>query len=290
MLELPASFKTQKALDDAEYYRLLEEKMDEKVKQESKMKKLFKKNKKGTSEEAQASVDDLTDDQYKIYKETVAADNFRKEDKLVQEMYSVLVKNQKGSSEDAQEVVDALSDEEYTAYQAAIKIQKRDDSAKEGKIMGYDYGEMDYEKNVIKRVWLYAHAFGIDPEQAWKGMTGNENIEKVEGNMVMFYRMPRSRSEQEAYRQLEEMGTAPYFRSEYRLDHTISRELGGDNSPENLRLVPKHVWAMYTAFENALSAKLRAGKVTRKKAGVLITAFKDREYTADEFTDIIDNL
>ena len=290
MLELPASFKTQKALDDAEYYRLLEEKMDEKVEQESKMKKLLKKNKKGTKEDAQASVDALTDDQYKIYKEVIEAEKFRKKDKVVQEMYKVLVENQAGSQKDAQKVVDVLADEEYEAYQEAIKIQKRNKNAADGEIFGYDYGEMDYERNVIKRVVTYAHAFGIDFEQAWKGAWGNENIEKVDGDLVMFYRMPRSRSEQEAYRQLEEMGIAPYFRSEYRLDHTISRELGGDNSPENLRLVPKHVWAMYTDFENALSAKLRAGKVTRKKAGVLITAFKDGEYTAEEFTDIIDNL
>jgi hypothetical protein len=53
---------------------------------------------------------------------------------------------------------------------------------------------------------------------------------------------------------------------DFKLEHIVSLELGGSNSPDNLALVPTDVWKEFTKIDNDLGRKLRNGEITKEEA------------------------
>lgn len=105
--------------------------------------------------------------------------------------------------------------------------------------------------------------------------------------------------ESEAFK--KEMGATGKLGKEYKLDHTIPLQLGGDNTEGNLRLVTTDDWASFTPVENFLGKKLLDGeiggtkvlgirfkgksKMSLKEAQQLLLDFKEGKITAQEIYD-----
>jgi len=70
---------------------------------------------------------------------------------------------------------------------------------------------------------------------------------------------------------------------EVKLDHTISLQLGGDNSEGNLKLVPTDVHKGYNAMENEVARRLRTGVINGVQAKKDILALKNGDTTLEEY-------
>ena len=66
------------------------------------------------------------------------------------------------------------------------------------------------------------------------------------------------------------------------LDHIIPLQLGGSNEENNLQLVERETWELFTPVENHIGKLLRSGKIKRKEAQQMITDFKNGKIKADE--------
>lgn len=79
----------------------------------------------GKTEEAEALVDSLSDEDYEIYKEIRSAEKAKTTKSSTEQMYDTVIEAQKlkesGDLEGAQAIVDALTDEEYEGYVRAKK-------------------------------------------------------------------------------------------------------------------------------------------------------------------------
>lgn len=124
------------------------------------------------------------------------------------------------------------------------------------------------EGDIISYVHTYARAMDVDPETAFKRIFTGQKIVRVVGNTVIVERMPVDESQKVK----EERGGK---KPELKLDHTIPLQLGGDNSKDNLKLVPTAEHKKYTSVENMLGKALKEGKVSKKQAQKLILDFKN---------------
>lgn len=225
---------------------------------------------------AQNIIDNLSDDDYVTYKLLKKADaaNETKKAKLqifdkyneVQSLYA-LEKN-----DEATQILDAMTDTEYKAYQS-LKTSLKDTPAEAGNADSKvaDNLTTTSEGGLIANVALYAKALGTDPVTAFNRIFTGQRIVKLVNGTIIVERM--SLSESQAIKE-EQNG----MNADWKLDHTVPLELGGSNSPSNLKLVPTDVWASYTNKENELGAKLRAGEITKKEAQEQIKAFKENLY------------
>ena len=130
------------------------------------------------------------------------------------------------------------------------------------------------EKGIVTLINDYAKAFAVDPESAFKTLVTSEQLDKVVGDAVMMERISVQESES-IKRKLEAM-------KGMKLDHTIPLELGGDNSPENLKLRTEEEWASYTQVENKLGRLLKEGTIKEEEAQQLIRDFKDGKISREE--------
>jgi len=155
---------------------------------------------------------------------------------------------------------------------------------KEGKPL-FEEGTTYTTDTLIKIISAYAKAINKDPMTAFKAMFTREQLEYVKGNAVILKRIPYTgkwSSENIAQKRAKEMNVD---RKVMNLDHIIPRELGGDNSEKNLRLVPEDVWVASTPVENYLGKLLRSSKITRKEAQKAIVDFKNGTMTFNEIKE-----
>ena len=228
----------------------------------------------GKEKEAQALVDNLSDEEYEIYKDIKTADTrkttLENEQKMIPIFNKVKELDAEGKGDEAQKIVDSLTDDEYKAY-TLLKNKLKKPLTEESK---YKVGDKTNEKSIISDVVTYAKAIGSDPVTAFDRIFSGQYIRRVDNGAIIVERMPLSESE--AVKQ--KLGSS----GNMRLDHTVPLELGGSNSEDNLKLVPFEVWVSYTPVENYLGMKLRTGDITKKEAQQKIKDFKDGKLTADE--------
>lgn len=131
------------------------------------------------------------------------------------------------------------------------------------------------KQGIIGVVLTYAHAIGIDPATAFKDIFTGQKIKQVSNDAVIVERMSLKDSQKV---KTDRGGN----NTEMKLDHTVPLEIGGDNSEDNLKLVPTAVWKSYSPIEDLLGAALKAKKIDKETAQGLIKRFKNGEMTAEE--------
>jgi hypothetical protein len=146
------------------------------------------------------------------------------------------------------------------------KAIKADDSSLSKKQLDEPEETYDSESGFIHHLSVIADALGTDPMDAFKKWYKGETIRKVSGDSIVVERMDLAASEK--VKRDRKAGR------EMRLDHTTPLEIGGDNSLENLKVVPEEVWASYTPVENALGDAVRSGRVSGAEARRMIVDFK----------------
>lgn len=236
----------------------------------------------GKESEAKNIVNELTDEEYEIYKDLLSTDKAKKSAQGRKNVLPIYQKAQKlkeeGKIDKAKELVNSLSDEEYEYYQQIKKQLDKDAKAEKGEIPEYIDNESSTEKSLIGTVFTYATAIGADPVVAFDRIFTGQRIRRVDNGVVIIERMPLKDSQA-----LKERAKAT---DEEILDHFIPLQLGGSNKQDNLLLVPKDLWELYTPVENKLGKLLRDKKINKKEAIDLITDFKEGNITAQSIMDM----
>lgn len=135
-------------------------------------------------------------------------------------------------------------------------------------------GEESEQDSFISSAIIYANAMGTDPETAFNRIFTGQKILQVRNGAIIVERMDVGDSQ--AYKKKYGKDT-----KQVKLDHTVPLELGGGNTPDNLKLVSTSEWSSYTAVENALGRALKKKKVSKDEAHRLIKKFKSIEDTKE---------
>jgi len=236
----------------------------------------------GKDEQAQALVDSLSKKEWQTYQNIKQAERARKTEDLKVEILPKFQKAQQlkeeGKRDEAQKIVDNLTEEEWNAYQKLKDQNEKFEQAQAGNIPTFGDGDLTTDDNIIELVTVYADAVGTDPISAFQTMFTSEQLRKVENDTVIFERAPLQET-QEIRRELADDVSQL---DQMRLDHSVPLQLGGDNSKDNLELVPVQLWESYTPVENHLGRLLRDSKISGEEARELITDFKEGRIDADE--------
>lgn len=241
----------------------------------------------GTSEADQV-VSSLTDAQYKIYKTIKEVDTDQNNIALESKVLPIVkqANNLGFGSDAANALVAPLSDGEYAAYQAIkTSLYGANATSSEGnpapEVAGpgnkVSDSEITYDqKSFINHIYEAAIALGTDPVTTFNDIfAGNSSyrIAGVENGQVIVVRAPQQTTD--AIKASQGGASA-----EYKLDHTIPLEIGGNNGADNLLLLPTGdantpgTWAGNTATEDLLGNALANGTVTGKQAREYIIRYK----------------
>ncbi len=281
-LELPIKYSSEEKEAKKEFYNELDKENKEayQAKQQfiptyQQIRALATSEKPEDVEKAQNMLNEMPDDQYKIYQSLRASEKRADSVQLKTKMYPVYQNVRtlidQGKKDEALTIVNAMSDDEYKAYQALRKSDAQEADA-----------EPKSDNGIIV---TYLKAFTIDPKVAFKAMFTKEVLDYAKGNVVVLQRIPfigDEGSEAIAQKRADEMGVD---RTEYKLDHTLPREMGGDNSLKNLQLITTEEWETNTPVENYLGKLLRDDDIKRKDAQAAIIAFKNKEMTFAEIKE-----
>lgn len=225
-------------------------------------------------DEAQALVDELTEEEYAIYKKYKTAEKTKATLQAKKEMIPLYKKIQEVSEEEAQIMLDGMTDEEYRIYGLVKKDFANQTKASEGDKPEYTAGEAQDEQGLIKTVFTYAKAIGVDPATAFNRIFSGQRIRRVDNKAIIVERMTLPESQKVK----NDRGAT----ANMKLDHTLPLQLGGSNDLDNLKLIDSEIWASYTPVENYLGKQLRDKKITKKEAQDLIIRFKNGEISAEE--------
>lgn len=153
------------------------------------------------------------------------------------------------------------------------------------------------KRGIFELAGAYWDAFGADPANAWKALTTKEKLGLVEGNLVELKRFfdigfdEAGGSQETKKRLMEEEGLSWSDRDDYKLDHTIPVSAGGDNSDENLLLVPTDLHKAYSAVEINVAIAMKDEAITRKDAEKIMTDLKvNKTITIEEALEELDAL
>lgn len=273
MSELPLKFSTEEKAAISRHYQEIQDKSELNARERSNIKDMVdtydrvqKLKAEGNTDAINPIIDGLSDKEYQQYQVI-----------MKYEQIAALKKNKQTA--EAKAVGDSLTDEEYLQYKAIQSIrtsQKRTDTIKKKATKPeFEDGKKVDNKTVLESVITYAHALAIDPVTAFDRIFSGQKIRRVDNNTIIVERMSLEDSQKA---KKEQNSNSPYFK----LDHTIPLELGGDNSPGNLKIVDTEKWASYTPVENHLAKLLRAEKITKQEAQQMILKFKDGRMSAED--------
>jgi hypothetical protein len=229
-------------------------------------------------EEALAMVKELSDEDYELYKKYKATETAKQTLEGKKRMLPIYQKVQDlktSNLEEAKRIVRELSDEDYKYYELIKKQLEKDAKAMQGEKPTFEDNEPQTPESVIKTVFTYAKAIGVDPVTAFDRIFTGQKIRYVANNSIVVERMYLK----ESHKVKTERGGNS---QEMKLDHTIPLQLGGSNSEDNLLLVPTNQWASYTEIENYLGKLLRNGKIKKKEAQEAIVNFKLGKLSKEE--------
>jgi len=238
--------------------------------------------KEGKEEEAQKKLDDLSDYDYGTYKDIIATQTAQTTKQAKTEFLpkynAILEQKFAGNIPVAEEMLANLTDEEYELYSQMVeqyggRTTKMIIDGKQKPKFG-DNSKTD-DDSLIKTVFTYAHAIGVDPVVAFDRIFSGQKIRRVDNGAIIVERM--SMEESQAIKKKEGKDN-----KDYKLDHTISLQLGGPDTEDNLKIVPTDVWETYTPVENYLGKLLRNDKINKKEAQRVIVEFKNGQIRADE--------
>ncbi len=125
---------------------------------------------------------------------------------------------------------------------------------------------------VINTITTYARAIGTDPITAFKDIFAGESIKAVTNGTIIVNRMSLAASEADRKKDAAAQGL-PTPKG-MNLDHIVPLEGGGDNSDNNLQLIPEAQWKINTPVENFLAGELSAGSLTKDQVREIAIRFK----------------
>lgn len=227
------------------------------------------------SDAAQKIVDDLSDDQYTVYKAVAAVGNAQDAVALESKILPIAVKaSLLGLGSDAADKYieeqfpdTAEGDKEYKVYTSVLNTLK-------GTITDNAPGKWN-NQSFTTHMANWAKAFGTDPVTLFKDIfAGNQSwkIMGTENGQIMVARADEAVTD--AIR--KQRGAT----KDMILDHTISIEAGGNNSNDNLLLIPKGdedtpgTWAWNTPTEDLIGGALKKGLITGAQAREYNIRFK----------------
>lgn len=120
---------------------------------------------------------------------------------------------------------------------------------------------------VIGAITTYAKAIGTDPVEAFGLMFSGQTIKNVENGAIIVNRMSLAQSTA-----VKKAGGGN--NPDFKLDHIVPLEGGGDNSDSNLQLIPTAQWASNTNVENFIGDQLKAGNMSKDQAREIAIRFK----------------
>ncbi len=218
----------------------------------------------GKQDEAQKIVDALSDEEYKKYTavRTAAKTATTKAAEIAAIPQTQVILNliKAGKNDEAQKIVDAMSDDQYKYYQGAKKMITTASTKTENTFGG---GSSEWEKqSFMTHVVNIAKAATLHPIEYFNNIfdgAGDWRVTGVRGNQILVNRMSLTASE-------TAKRAAGKDTSEWKLDHIWPLEAGGNNSADNLQLIPTEQWSTNTAVENLIAAKLASGSLSGAKA------------------------
>lgn len=122
-------------------------------------------------------------------------------------------------------------------------------------------------EGIVGLVTTYAKAIGTDPVEAFQLMFSGQTFKNVENGAIIVNRMSLAQSTA-----VKEAGGGN--NPDFKLDHIVPLEGGGDNGADNLQLIPTAQWASNTNVENFIGDQLKAGNMSKDQAREIAIRFK----------------
>jgi len=215
------------------------------------------------TEEADAIVSELADDEYEAYKLIKKADQeyWTNIKEKVTPIVNQAFKLEFGS-EEANKLVENLSDDEYTMYKTV-------------KSNLYGKGEAtaqptDWDKqSFLTHITNMAKGWTTDPVDAFNKLIkgGDWKITDIKNGQIIVDRMPMDASE-------KIKTEAAKNNANYKLDHIWSVKAGGGSDKNNLNIISTDEWEENTPVEVYLIKQLDAGNITGEQAKKYMVRFK----------------
>lgn len=183
-----------------------------------------------------------------------------------------------------------LPEDEFKAALDSL-VESKELTVKEANEEWEDYQDQSKseKRGKLKTALVYAQAFVVDPQNAWKALWTKEKIGDVKGEIVTlkrFFDIPyNAKGGSEEYKKevLAQMGIPSSQSKNYKLEHIIPVGTGGDNSPINLVVVDNKTHNSYTPLDNVAVEAARSGRLTRKQITDIMIAVKvDKTMTVQE--------
>lgn len=151
------------------------------------------------------------------------------------------------------------------------------------------------ERNLVELAMAYGDAYSKDPANAFKAMFTNEQLGKVEGNLVELERFrgvdfnKEGGSEEYIKKELEKLGIPWSERHNYNLEHITPVKAGGDTSSENLYIASRAEHDSYTPIDTLAAKAVQDKKLTRKEVTRIMTNLKvNKIISLKEARDMLD--
>lgn len=226
----------------------------------------------GKTEEAQSILDNLSTQEQTDLKKYIATQKTQATKNREVELIPLVqqIKNLKaaGKIDEAQTLLDKVPEEDHKAFLGAIKLIKTANKKTENTFGG---GSSTWDKQTfIAHVVNIAKASTLHPIEFFSNVfdgAGDWRVTGTRGNQIIVNRMPESASE-------ANKRAASKDNSEWKLDHIWPLEAGGNNSVDNLQLIPTSQWSSNTAVENLIAAKLASNTINGAKAKEFAIRFK----------------
>ncbi len=229
------------------------------------------------SEEGDALVADLSDQEYEVFKDMRAIDKAKDALILEPKVLPIVRKaNELGFGSDAadkylEEVFPDTpeGDKEYAVFKTVKSVlypSGNETPTGDGSVAG----KWD-KQNLAQHIWNIADAVGTSPVTAFKDIFGGNSSWRIVGKtngQIMVERMPLETST--AIRKAQGVANSKNFI----LDHTVPLEVGGNNNKNNLQILSREDWENNSPVENYLGKALKAGKITGSQAREYIIRYK----------------
>lgn len=237
---------------------------------------------------ANALVAKLSDNQYTIYKAMKAVDTAKDALSLEPKVLPIVQQaDTLGFGTDAANALIAKSfpntpegDREYAAYTSIKKSlygantagadQNTGDTGASGDTGSNSLEGTWQSQNLITHIVNIARAVSTDPVTAFNDIFAGNSSWQITGfknGQIIVNRM----SEQESQNYKAQLGGKT---SEYKLDHAVPLEIGGNNGKDNLTLLTTAQWAANTPVEDFLGKALDNDQVTGDQAREYIIRYK----------------
>lgn len=280
-VELPIKYSSRDKEAVKEFYNEQDKTAKENARKKDKIRPIFEQIKEvgfSSPEAKQIYMDNIKNaEDDKIYQDMKKADKALETRKNTARIYGIVKQIDKlgfTSPEAAQIYADNIK----TAQDDEIYQRTKKNYLKEketGIPTGY-MGQTD-DRPIVEQISTYAKALAIDPVTAFQRIVSGQHIKDVNGNAIVVnriaYKDPEGVDSTEIKNQL---GAFSNKNGEQQiLEHRIPLILGGDNSPENLYLVPKSVHDSWTPIEIYLGNQVRDGIMSKKQAQEIILEVRD---------------